>query len=337
MKVAFCAYGITWRELLRTEFYRQDYEILESLGHDVEFVSTPWRLGAGFDLAFVWWWNYLWMWGPVARARGLPILTTGVFDLAIDRTWPAWKRRLKYWGVRKSHSHLFISEHELATVPPILGLSAERVAYCPLAVDSTVYRPGSPPRLDGPLTLLNIAWQRLTNLRRKKVFELLEAFALLRGEHPDARLVLAGPPEDGLLALRERAAMLGVSDAVSFPGELSREEKIRHMQDCSLYCQVSEHEGFGLAIAEAMACGAPVLVSRRGAVPEVVGDCGAYVDTLTPRGIKEGFDLFLAARGARLALAEKGVARVRSRFSVERRRRDLRRLLAALQPARSAF
>jgi glycosyltransferase involved in cell wall biosynthesis len=284
-------------------------------------------------VAFVWWWNYLWMWGPVAEVLGLPILTTGVFDLAVDRTWPGWKRRIKHWGVRRSDRHLFISQDELASVPAELRLPPERVAYSPLAVDCEVYRPGPPRPGSGPLTLLNIAWQRLTNLRRKKVFELLEAFALFRAEHLAARLILAGPPEDGLLALRERAAALEVTDAVLFPGELTREEKVRHMQECSLYCQVSEYEGFGLAIAEAMACGAPVLVSRKGAVPEVVGDCGAYVESLTPQAIKEGLDLFLAERPARIELAREGVLRTRARFSIERRRSDLRKLLAELGSA----
>jgi hypothetical protein len=55
------------RRLLPTEFYRQDYEILRSLGHKVEFVAAPWRLRGGFDLAFVWRWNYLWMWGRSQR------------------------------------------------------------------------------------------------------------------------------------------------------------------------------------------------------------------------------------------------------------------------------
>jgi glycosyltransferase involved in cell wall biosynthesis len=333
MKIAFCVYGITWPQLLRTEFYRQDYEILRSLGHEVEFVAAPWRLGGGFDLAFVWWWNYLWMWGPVAKARGLPILTTGVYDLAEARTWPAWKRLVRRWGLPFSDRDVFVSRDEFQAVPAALGLPSERVSFSPLVVDTQVYKPGPAHGIDGAPTILNIAWQRLTNLKRKKVLELLEAFAGVHRQRPDARLILAGPPEDGQALLRERASALGLGEAVLFPGELSREEKVRQMQECSIYCQVSDYEGFGLAIAEAMACGAPVLVSRVGAVPEVVGECGAYVEEISIEGIRNGLMLLLDDRRSATARADLGVARIRSEFSAERRGRDLSRLLSDLRPA----
>jgi len=331
MKIAFCVYGVTWPQLLRTEFYRQDFEILKSLGHEVEFVSAPWQLGAGFDVAFVWWWNYLWMWGPAAKLRGLPILTTGVYDLAEARTWPRWKRFLRSIGISYSDLHVFISRDEFATVPAALGLPPERAFFSHLVVDVRVYKPEPARSVSSSPTILNIAWQRLTNLKRKKVFELLEAFAGVHSQRPAARLTLAGPPEDGQAVLRERASALGLDEAVLFPGELTREEKIRHMQECSVYCQVSEYEGFGLAIAEAMACGAPVLVSRAGAIPEVVGESGNYVEAISVSGIREGLTRILRDPAGARARAEGGVARIRSEFAVERRAQELSGLLAKLR------
>jgi glycosyltransferase involved in cell wall biosynthesis len=82
-----------------------------------------------------------------------------------------------------------------------------------------------------------------------------------------------------------------------------------------------------------MACGAPVLVSRVGAVPEVVGDCGAYVDAPSAEGIRDGLADYLRARQGAVERAQRGLLRVRSLFSVERRRDDLRRLLDELRPA----
>jgi glycosyltransferase involved in cell wall biosynthesis len=102
------------------------------------------------------------------------------------------------------------------------------------------------------------------------------------------------------------------------------------MQSCDLYVQVSRYEGFGVATAEAMACGAPVLVSRVGAVPEVVGDFGRYVQELSIHGILEGLREAYQDRRHSRDLAELGVKRIREQFSVERRREDLRRFIAEL-------
>lgn len=325
MRIAFCAYGVSETTLQRTEFYRQDFEILRSLGHEVTFLSRPMSLRKGFDLAFVWWWNYLWAWGPVAAFSKIPVMTTGVFDVGAFHRMPFPKRKLKEWGVRWSDFNIVVSREEEEQLPGLLGNCTRPICYSPLAIDSRVYRPAEVPRSqDGPVMIANIAWQRIPNMRRKMVPELLEAFSQLAAERKDCRLVLAGPPEDGGAVLQARARELGIDSRVEFPGEISREEKVRLLQRCDLYCQVSRYEGFGVAIGEAMACGAPVLVARVGAVPEVVGDCGLYVKELSVQGILDGLRAGLADREASRRRAEQGTARVRELFSVERRTEDLK-------------
>jgi glycosyltransferase involved in cell wall biosynthesis len=331
MKVAFCVAGITERVLQRTEFYWQDYEILRSLGHEVTFISSPFSLRGSYQLAFVWWWNYLWEWGPIASFRGVPILTTGVFDIGSFHEMPWFKRKLKLWGARKSDLNVVLSRQEERELPGMLGEGHGPVRFSPLAVDSRVYAAPSKKASDeNTFTILNIAWQRATNIRRKMVPELLEAFAILTKESPGCRLVLAGPSEDGGPVLQARARELGVESRVEFPGEVSREKKVELLQKCSLYSQVSRYEGFGLAIAEAMACGAPVLVSSAGAVPEVVGDCGTYVKEPSVQGILEGLRHCMNQPDELRQKADKAVERVRTEFSVERRREDLRRFIGEL-------
>ncbi|MCU1246172.1 MAG: glycosyl transferase [Acidobacteria bacterium] len=327
MRIAFCAHGVTPAVLQRTEFYRQDFEILQGLGHEVELVSHPLRLGAGYDLAFVWWWNYLWAWGPAAALRRLPVITTGVFDVTEFPGLPLWKRLLKASGVPASDLHLFVSRFEAERAPSLAPFDAGTIRVSPLVIDTEVYRPAEHPAESGPFIILNVAWQKLVNAKRKMLFELLEAFALLHAEAADTRLVLAGPPVDGGAALQQRARELGVDNAVDFPGELTLAEKIAAMQRCSLYVQVSRYEGFGMATAEAMACAKPVLVSNVGAVPEVVGDCGTYVDEISTEGIHRGLRALYARRDTLPELGRRARQRIERELSRPRRARDLARYL----------
>jgi glycosyltransferase involved in cell wall biosynthesis len=331
MKIAFCCVGINENTLRRTEFYRQDFEILQALGHEVTFVGSPAGLRTSYDLAFVWWWNYLWAWAPVAKALRIPILTTGVFDLEAYRRMPVLKQKLKLWGSRLSDLNVVISKDEELTLPKTFGKDFARIFYSPLAIDSSRYIP-PPVRTKSPkeTTILNIAWQRLPNIRRKMIPELLEAFSNLLKERKQCRLILAGPPEDGGPYLQSRARELGIADHVEFPGEITRERKIELLQSCSVYCQVSRYEGFGVAIGEALACGAPAVVSPVGAVPEVVGDCGTYVEEQSVQGILNGLRRCLADYEGSLGKAERGVARVRELFSVKRRREDLAGFISRL-------
>jgi glycosyltransferase involved in cell wall biosynthesis len=66
------------------------------------------------------------------------------------------------------------------------------------------------------------------------------------------------------------------SNNVDLRGRVSRQELIGYYQRAKVYCQLSYRESFGVALAEAMACGCTPVVTRRGALSEVVGDVGYY-------------------------------------------------------------
>lgn len=286
MRIAFCVIGVNDHIVGRTEFYRQDFELLQELGHEVRLVNSPLRLRTSDDVAFVWWWNYLSAWGPAAKLLRLPIVVTGVYNLEAPHV-SAWKRVVKSFSARWADVNIFVSEHERDRVSAAIR-SLRRPILAPLVVDTTVYRPAPTSGVRRPGEILNISWQRRTNMERKMLPELLHAFALVRRTTPGARLTLAGPPEDGQAALRALAGELGVADAVHFPGEVDRATKVRLMQECAVYVQVSRFEGFGLAVAEALACGATVLVADSGAVREVVGGQATYVRDLSVGAIADG-------------------------------------------------
>lgn len=72
---------------------------------------------------------------------------------------------------------------------------------------------------------------------------------------------------------------------VTFTGGLYGDDLIRMYSRAKVYVQPSVHESFGCSVAEAMLCECVPVVSRRAALPEVVGECGLYVDELTPDAI----------------------------------------------------
>jgi glycosyltransferase involved in cell wall biosynthesis len=119
----------------------------------------------------------------------------------------------------------------------------------------------------------------------KGVATLLEAFAKLRTER-DVELLLVSRPKPG--GETERLVdRLAIADAVRFVGGLSDVELAAVVGSAEVACVPSLYEGFSLPTVEAMACETPLVVSRTGAIPEVVGPDGECADLVTPGDVGE--------------------------------------------------
>ena len=114
---------------------------------------------------------------------------------------------------------------------------------------------------------------------------LLEAFAKLRTER-DVELLLITRPKPG--GRTERLIEeLAIGDAVRFVHGISDEELAATVGSAEVACVPSLYEGFSLPTVEAMACETPLVVSRAGALPEVVGPDGVCADLVTPGDVGE--------------------------------------------------
>jgi glycosyltransferase involved in cell wall biosynthesis len=116
---------------------------------------------------------------------------------------------------------------------------------------------------------------------RKNVPLLLDAFALVRRQL-DAQLLLAGARgwlDQPLFAAYARS---GLADAAQFLGHLAEEDLAVLYSHAGVFALPSVYEGFGLPVLEAMACGAPVLCSNAGPLPEVAGDAAALLPPEDP-------------------------------------------------------
>src|SRR5439155_19006252 len=83
---------------------------------------------------------------------------------------------------------------------------------------------------------------------------------------------------------------------VTFTGWLEEREMVERLRNASVYVQASLHEGFGSALAQAMLCECVPVVTRAGALPEVVGPAGMYIPTNSPADIASGVPAALSDR-----------------------------------------
>jgi glycosyltransferase involved in cell wall biosynthesis len=317
--------------LERVEFYRQDIEILRSLGHDV-VTATRWRdVPRGADLYYVWWWTWALPVLALARARGKPSIVTGVLDYPYPipgrgyAARPASERALMNLSMRAADVNVLLSRHEAEGAPRDLPIRNPR--FIPLAVDTDAYAPGEETREEFALTVL---WMEKYNVWRKCAVEIVEAIPSVVARHPGARFVIAGERHDGFAEVVAAARRLGVERHVVFPGVVSRDEKIRLMRTCRLYLQPTHYEGFGAAILEAMSCGAPVVTNRVGSVPEVVGDCAVFLPDQKPETIAHAVNGLWEDVHRREGLSRLGRARAVAEFSFDRRREGLRAVIDGL-------
>lgn len=145
---------------------------------------------------------------------------------------------------------------------------------------------------------------------------LLQAAALLlrRGETAFELTIGSDGPERP--RLERMAQSLGLRECCHFTGMLSRAQVKQHMQQCDVFVLPSLHETFGLVIAEAMACGKPVIATRCGG-PEfvVTTDNGILVDVANPAALAGAMANFIQRH---LSFNTQNVRRsVVERFGVE--------------------
>lgn len=141
---------------------------------------------------------------------------------------------------------------------------------------------------------------------------------------PDARFVMIGE------CLDEEAEALRANAPpnVEFTGRrVSDEEFVQLFQKAKVYVQASAHEGFGVALAEAMAAGCVPVVAPVTAMPEVVGDTGFYAPFGDADGFAEAIQRALADDGR---LSEAARERIVSNFTSEHRERILTEEVARL-------
>ncbi|MDQ4086352.1 MAG: glycosyltransferase family 4 protein [Actinomycetota bacterium] len=260
-------------------------------------------------------------------AAGLPVVATVhhpiTFDRRVDLAAAAnpWRRLLarRWYGFLRMQRHvarrlpqiITVSQSSATDIAADFGVEPARLRTVPLGVDAQTFSPPRAPRVPGRIVAMASA-----DTPMKGVRTLLEAVAKLRTDR-EVELVLVSRPVPG--GQTERLVdHLAIGDVVRFANGLTDAELADLMGSAEVMCVPSLYEGFSLPTVEAMACGTPLVVSRAGAIPEVVGADGVCADQVTPGDTEElagALGRLLSDPERRTAMGEAGRARVLQRFS----------------------
>jgi glycosyltransferase involved in cell wall biosynthesis len=283
-----------------------------------------WRQVLTHDLVFGWfasWHTFV----PLLFARLLgkrSLLVIGGYDLAnlpeIDygHQRGGVKKWVSRWTMRLATSLITNAYYSRAEANRNAGLPEGRVNVIYHGIPDPFGTLPRGPRAPMALSVGNID---RSNLGRKGHEPFVRAAAFL----PEAEFVLVGAWKDDAIDYLRRIA----TPNVSFTGRVDEKTLLDYYRRASVYVQASAHEGFGMSVAEAMLAGCIPVVTRAGALPEVVGEAGLYTRSQDPA---------LLAQAIREALNEPDAARGRARqrilecFPLSKRQEAIEHLIDSL-------
>jgi glycosyltransferase involved in cell wall biosynthesis len=155
-----------------------------------------------------------------------------------------------------------------------------------------------------------------TEDRKKGIIYLLKAIQLLKDD-TDVKLTIVDRIGEHTKYAPMLVRELGLEDRVTFTGRLTTEELVRRYSMAEVAVTASLYEGFGLPCAEAMSCGTPVIATKAGALPEVVGNgsAGMLVPPEDPVALAGAIKQLLADKPLRQSLGQAGRKRIEEAFS----------------------
>jgi glycosyltransferase involved in cell wall biosynthesis len=255
---------------------------------------------------------------PGARVVTVHDLAPAIFPETFPRGAGAWLRRSTAAAVKRADITIADSETTARDLRDVLGAPASRVRVIPLGVEPRFFGPHDPERVAAVRAKHGLPQEYVASIGtiqpRKNLDVVLDAVDLLAARGRDAPpLVVAG--RTGWMSddVVRRAKS---SPRVIHLGEVPEDDLPSLYAGARVFLSPSSYEGFGLAVAEAMAAGVAVVGGAGSASDEVVGDAGVLVPPRSVEALADAVESLLADDARRAALAAAGRARV-ARFTWE--------------------
>jgi glycosyltransferase involved in cell wall biosynthesis len=263
--------------------------------------------------------------GLVARLLGLPSVYHVRGDALRDPRplWVYWSlsRLLMWWA-----DHIFVISQGTAQIFTRNGIplgDKVQVLYDGIAWESRdrgFHRKTINQRYKvSPRDILVGTVGRLHPRKRMEIF--IQAAVRLRVEIPRCRFLIVGgtdgsPAEEKYArALHAEAKRLKLDDVLIFAGP--QPDPMPFMEAFDVFLVTSVHEGFGRVLIEAMAATVPIVASRSGAIPEVLGDAGVLVEPEDPAAFAQAALDLIRKPATAQRLRRLGRARVKEKFAMK--------------------
>ncbi|MHA6287100.1 glycosyltransferase family 4 protein [Maricaulis sp. CAU 1757] len=276
--------------------------------------------------------------------RHLPVVTTLHHPIAIDRDYALAAARdtmhrllTRRWyhfvgmqarTARRLPRLLAVSEAARDTHAERYGVDPERVRVAFNGLDHDTFHPDASIEREPGLIVTTAS----ADVPIKGLDVLIDALARVAAARPTVRLHIIGQMRDGPAA-RQLAAH-GLAGRVTTSQDLSRAEVAALYRRAHIVACPARFEGFGFPAAEAMACGAAVVASDGGALPEVVGECGLIARAGDPVTFGDHLARLLDDPETARRLGETAARRAREVFSWTSHARAATRLYTEALAAR---
>lgn len=213
-----------------------------------------------------------------ARQSGVPYVIQPHGSLDSYHWQQSWLKKSLYsntvdaYGIGGLSGVIFSSEHEMLQGKLVLRSVAPFMV--PLGVASNLLSNSPRPPDNSEFELLFLG--RVT--QKKRVDIVINALAHPRLKARNIHLTIAGPI-DGRLSYDPKilAHKLGVADRITFIGQVDAQQRLELLQRASIFVLPSEDESFGMAVAEAMAVGCPVITTKEVGLAQRAAEDGALM------------------------------------------------------------
>jgi len=224
----------------------------------------------------------------------------------------------------KRASHIIaISQSTKSDLSKCLSIPEIRISVIYNGVDHNIFKTYEPYQMRPYHVVLSHKPYILyvgSERQRKNLGRLFEAFAMLKQEFPELKLVKIGDPGRSKQLRSEtlkKLSSLGITKDVILADYVFELTLAYYYSSAALLVYPSLYEGFGLPPLEAMACGCPVVTANTSSLPEVVGEAGIMVNPYDTSSLVQAMRRVLTDDKLRDNMVRKGLEQSK-KFSWEK-------------------